>query len=61
MAEVEIGLGAVIGDVDLAVLVRAHRAGIDVEVRVELLERHGIAVVLEQPADRGRRESLAER
>ena len=26
VAEVEVGLGAVVGDVDLAVLVRAHRA-----------------------------------
>jgi hypothetical protein len=30
MAEVEVGLGAVVGDEDLAVLIRRHRAGIDV-------------------------------
>ena len=36
VAEVEVGLGAVVGDVDLAVLERAHRARVDVEVRVEL-------------------------
>ena len=36
VAEVEVGLGAVLGDEHLAVLERAHRAGIDVDVRVEL-------------------------
>ena len=33
VAEIEVGLGAVVGDVDLAVLKRAHRARIDVDVR----------------------------
>ena len=59
--EVEVGLRAVVGDVDLAVLVRAHRAGIDVDVRVELLQGDLVAVALEQHADRGRREPFAER
>ena len=61
VAEVEVGLGAVVGDVDLAVLVRAHRARIDVDVRVELLQRDLVAVALEQRADRGGRQALAER
>src|SRR5262249_23141870 len=34
--EIEVGLGAVVGDEYLAVLVRRHRPGIDVEIRVEL-------------------------
>ena len=38
VAEVEVGLGAVVGDEHLAVLLRVHRARIDVEVRVELLD-----------------------
>src|SRR5690606_4490048 len=37
--DVQVGLGPVVGDEDLAVLERVHRAGIDVEVRVQLL--HG--------------------
>ena len=37
MAEVEIRLRAVLGHIDLAVLIRAHRSGIDVDVRVEFL------------------------
>ncbi len=43
MPKIEIGLGAVVGDVDLAVLIGAHRAGIDVEVGVELSEAHAKA------------------
>ena len=61
MAQVEVGLGAVVGDVHLAVLVRAHRARVDVDVGVELLERHAVAVVLEQACDRGGGQALAER
>ena len=48
VAEVEVGFAAIVGDVDLAVLVRAHRAGVDVDVRVELLQRDLVAVSLEQ-------------
>ena len=36
VAEVEVGLAAVLGDEDLAVLERVHRARVDVDVRVEL-------------------------
>jgi len=37
MSEVEVGLRAVLGHVDFAVLIRAHGARVDVDVRVELL------------------------
>ena len=37
VADVEVGLGAVLGHEHLAVLERAHRARVDVQVRVELL------------------------
>ena len=60
VAEVEVGLGAVLGDEHLAVLERAHRARVDVDVRVELLERDRQAAGDEQPADRGRGDALAE-
>ena len=36
VAEIEVGLGAVLGDEHLAVLERTHRSRIDVDVRVEL-------------------------
>ncbi len=39
MAQVEIGLGAVVGDEHLAVLKRAHGARIDVDIRVQLEHR----------------------
>ncbi len=35
MAEIEIGLGPVIGDIDLAMLIGAHRPGIDIEIGIE--------------------------
>ena len=52
MAEVEIGFRAVIQHVNFAVLIRAHRAGIDVEVGIELLQRDFEPAILEQRAER---------
>ena len=51
VAEVEIGLGAVVGDEHFAVLKRAHGAGIDVQVRIELLQSDSQAPALQQAAD----------
>ena len=48
VAEIEIGLGAVVGDEDLAVLVGRHRAGIDVEIGIELPDARAIAARLQQ-------------
>ena len=61
MAEVEVGLGAVVGDEDLAVLVGRHRPGIDVEIGVELAQADRIAARLQQRAERRRSEALAKR
>ncbi len=61
VAQVQVGLGAVVGHEDLAVLERAHGAGVDVEVRVELLDRHLQPAGLEQPAERSGGDALAER
>ncbi len=57
--EVEVGLRAVVQDVHLAVLVGAHRAGIDVEVGVELLDAHLQPTALEQGSEGGGGQSLA--
>src|SRR5207302_223083 len=46
---------------DVADLVGAHGAGIDVDVRVELLEADAEAAVFQQHADRGAGEALTER
>ncbi len=51
VAEVEIRLRAVVGHEDLAVLVRAHRARIHVDVRVELDVRDAQAPRLEERPD----------
>ena len=61
VADVEVGLGAVLGDEDLAVLERAHRPRVDVQVRVELLELHAQAARLQQPPERCGDDSLPER
>ena len=61
MADVEVGLGAVVGDEDLAVLERVHRAGIDVEVRVQLLHGDPEAARAEEMSEARGGEPLAER
>ena len=59
--EVEIRLAAVLGDEHLAVLEGVHRAGVDVDVRVELAHRDPETTRLEEPAERGGGETLSER
>jgi hypothetical protein len=61
MAQVEVGFGAVVEDVNLAVLEGAHGAGIDVDVGVEFLQSDAEAAVLQEHADGGTGEALAER
>src|SRR5256884_9985816 len=61
MAEVEIGLCAVVGHVDFAVLKRGHRAGVDVDVGIELLNRDLEPPLGEQPAERGGCNAFAKR
>ena len=59
--DVEVGLGAVLGDEDLAVLERAHRARVDVQIRVELLRADRETPRLEQSSERCGDDALAER
>ncbi|GMA76071.1 hypothetical protein GCM10025880_24880 [Methylorubrum aminovorans] len=60
MAQIQVRLGAVVGDEHLAVLGRAHRAWIDVEVGVELAQAHPVAARLKQRREGGGGETLAE-
>ena len=60
VADVEVGLGPVLGDEHLAVLERVHRPGVHVEVRVELLHRDPQPAGGEELAEAGRRQTLAE-
>lgn len=39
VTQIQVGLGAVVGDVDLAMLERAHRARVHIDVRVQLHHR----------------------
>src|SRR5262249_6856183 len=49
--EIEIGLRAIVGDEDFAVLERAHRARINVKIRIKLLESNLQAAAFEQTPD----------
>ena len=60
VAQVEVRLGAVVGDEDLAVLVGRHRARVDVDVRIELEDGDAEAACLEQPPDAGGGDAFAE-
>ncbi len=60
MAEVEVGFGAVLCYIYLAVLIRAHGAGVDVDVWVELLSRDLKTARLEESAKRGGGDAFAE-
>ncbi len=59
VAEVQVGLVAVLGHEDLAVLERAHRARVDVEVGIGLLHHDLVATRFEQAAERGGGDALA--
>ena len=60
VAKVEVCLGAVDGDEDLAVLIGRHGAGIDVEVGIELLDGDGEAAALEDSPEGGGGDALAD-
>ena len=60
MTEVKVGLCAVLRDVNLTVLVRAHCTRINVNVGVELLRGNLESSCLEKSSERSRRDSLAE-
>ena len=61
VTDVEVGLGAVVGHEDLAVLERVHRPGVDVQIGVELLHGDAQTACLQQAPEAGCREALAER
>src|SRR5665213_1764684 len=61
MTEVQVGLAAVVGDEHLAVLAGIHRAGVDVQVRVELAHRDLEAPRFKESTQRRGGQSLAQR
>ena len=60
VAEIEIGLGAVVEDEHLAVLERVHRSRVDVDVRIELLDDDLQTTRREEAAEGGGGDALAE-
>ena len=61
MAEVQIGLGAVVGDVHFAVLEGTHRAGINVQVGIALLEGDFEAATFQETTDGGGSDPFSQR
>ena len=61
VTQVQVGLGPVVGDEDLAVLIRAHRARIDVQIGVQLAQADLVAARLQQGAESGGGEAFSER
>ena len=61
VTEVEVGLGAVVGDEHLAVLIGAHGPRVDIEVGIELAQPNAVAARLEQCSESSRCQPLAER
>jgi hypothetical protein len=59
--QVEVGLGAVVGDEDFAVLEGRHGPRIDVQVGIELLQVDLQPAALQQATQGGRRQALAQR
>ena len=53
VTEVEVGLGAIVGDEDFTMLEGRHGSGIDVQVRIELLQRDFQSTALHQAAHGG--------
>ena len=51
VAQVEVGFGSVVEDIDFPVLVGAHGAGIDIEIGVELLQGDLQAATFQKSAD----------
>jgi hypothetical protein len=60
VAQVEVGLATVLGDEDLTMLERVHGARVDIDVGVEFAHGHPETTALEEPAQRGGGEALAQ-
>ncbi|KAF5027940.1 hypothetical protein DSECCO2_664250 [anaerobic digester metagenome] len=61
MTDIEVGFGAVVGNEDFAVLIRAHRAGIQVNVRIEFLTDNLQAAVSQNATERRRCNAFTKR
>ncbi|CAI8157250.1 MAG: Uncharacterised protein [Synechococcus sp. CC9902] len=60
MTEIKVGLRPVFGDEHLAVLDRAHRARINIQVWIQLQDRNVVAPGFEQPSKAGGHDAFAD-
>ena len=60
VTKVQISFRPIIKDIDLAVLKGTHRAGVDVQIRIEFLQDHLQSATLQKRAQGSRRQSLAQ-
>ena len=61
MADIQIGFCAVLSHEDLSVLERIHRAGIDIDVGIELLHDHMQSPRTKESSQAGGGQALAQR
>src|SRR5215813_12095945 len=61
MSQIEIGLGTIISDKDLAMLIGGHCTRININVGIELHERDGNPTVFEETSQRGNANTFAYR
>ena len=61
MPQIQISFRAIVQDENLTVLVRAERARIDIEIRIEFLDGDVKPPGFEQPSDRSRSHALTHR
>ena len=61
MAEIEIGLRAIVGHEHFAVLIRRHRSGIEIEIGIELAQADLVAPRLQQGTECRRSQTFSER
>ena len=59
MAQIQVCLRPVFGDIDLAVLVGAHSPRVHIDIGIQLLRRHLQPAGLEEPAQRSRCDSFS--
>ena len=60
VTQIEVGLGPVVGDEDLAVLIGAHRPRIDIEIGVQLAQTNLVTARLQERTEGGGRETFSE-
>ena len=61
VTKVEVGFGAIFGDINLAMLIRTHRPGIKIDIGIKLLNTNLQSVALQKESDGCGGQSLTER